>query len=184
MQKFIFLFVIYVYFYPVQFCNGSNNSFDISMKELFEFTPITPSPPPENIKEETPCLTPIGQRFSDYHDQECMAFFILENSSITSSYESYKWSNNLCIHETFSTKSKDEQQENAPLQEKNNTSSSDEDNDGTRPSVSPRHFQETTYIHTAIIRRQQKPENIPEEPIDTCWTSFCKKIKLLLHLKS
>lgn len=75
MQKFIFLFAIYVSFSQIQFCKGSNNSFDISIRELFEFAPITPSP--ENTNKETPYLTPIGQRSSDYHDLECMEFYIL-----------------------------------------------------------------------------------------------------------
>lgn len=158
MQKFIFLFAIYMSFSQIQFCKGSNNSFDISIGESFEFTPITQSP--ENTNKETPYLTPIGQRYSDYHDQECMAFYILENLDKL-------------------------QQENETTQKKsNNTISSDEDIAGTRPAVSPRHFQEGFYISTTVTEIPQKHENIPEEPIDTCWTSFRKKIKLLLHLKS
>lgn len=145
-------------FSQIQFCKGSNNSFDISIGESFEFTPITQSP--ENTNKETPYLTPIGQRYSDYHDQECMAFYILENLDKL-------------------------QQENETTQKKsNNTISSDEDIAGTRPAVSPRHFQEGFYISTTVTEIPQKHENIPEEPIDTCWTSFRKKIKLLLHLKS
>lgn len=158
MQKFIFLFAIYMSFSQIQFCKGSNNSFDISIGESFEFAPITPSP--ENTNKETPYLTPIGQRYSDYHDQECMAFYILENLDKL-------------------------QQENETTQKKsNNTISSDEDITGTRPAVSPRHFQENSHEQIIIIKRLQNTVNIPEEPIDTCWTSFRKKIKLLLHLKS
>lgn len=71
-----------------------------------------------------------------------------------------------------------------PHGKKSNTSSSDEDLDGTRESVSPRHFQKNSHEQIIIIKRRQTPANSPEEPIDTCWTSFRKKIKLLLHLKS
>lgn len=178
MQKFIFLLAIYVSFSQIQFCKGSNNSFDISIRESFEFAPITPSP--ENTNKETPYLTPIGQRSSDWHDHECIGFYIWENldSSEDPIFKNGnpKFAPKICDSET----SKDEDSK----EKSNNTISSDDDIAGTRPAVSPRHFQEGFYISTTVTEIPQKHENIPEKPIDTCWTSFRKKIKLLLHLKS